>query len=82
VELAALDRAARVEVALPGLAHRPVLRREQPVLLEHVGVDRDVDHLREVGVRHLAVVTLEEVLAADLPVGGVLGAARPLEEAE
>ena len=33
-------------------------------------------------MRDLAVVALEEVLAADLPVGGVLVAARPLQEAE
>ena len=73
VELAALDRAARVEVALPRLAHGPVLARERGALLQHVGVHGDVDDLREARVRDLAVVALEVVLAADLPVRVVLG---------
>ena len=79
VELAALDRPARVEVAFPGLAHRAVLRREGGALLEHVGVHGDVDDLREGRMSDLAVVALEEVLAAHLPVRLVLGG-RALEE--
>ncbi len=81
VELAALDRAARVEVALPGFPHRAVLGREEAALLEDVRVDRDVHDLREAGVGDLAVVALEVVLAADLPVRLVLGG-RALEEAQ
>ena len=82
VELAALDRAARVERRpAHALPNRPELGREEAARLEHVGVDRDVDDLREAGMGDLAVVALEEVLAADLPVGRVLGV-RALEEAE
>ncbi len=66
---------------LPGLAHGAVLRREGRASFEHVGVDRHVDDLRETRVRDLAVVALEKVLAADLPVRLVL-AGRALEEAE
>ena len=36
---------------------------------EPVGVGRDVDRRAEPGMRDRAVVALEEVLAADLPVG-------------
>ena len=86
VELAALDRPARVEgarleIAHPALPNRPELGREPAAGVEHVGVDRDVDDLREGGVGDLAVVALEEVLAADLPVGGV-ARVRALQEAE
>ena len=47
---------------------RAVLGREAPVGREHVRLGRDVDELAEAGVRDLAVVALEEVLAHDLPV--------------
>jgi len=50
-----------------------VLAGEAPVGGERVGVRRHVQHLRELRVRDLAVVALEEVLADDLPVRLELG---------
>ena len=61
---------------LVGGRHRPqraVLGREAPVGREHVRLGRDVDELAEGGMRDLAVVALEEVLAHDLPVRLDLG---------
>jgi hypothetical protein len=49
--------------------------------LEEVGVDGDVHHRREPGVRGRAVVALEEVLGGDLPVARELGLGA-LEESE
>ena len=54
-------------------SQRAVLGREAAVARELVRVGRDVDHLAEAGVRDLAVVALEEVLADDLPVRLDLG---------
>jgi hypothetical protein len=82
VELPAGNRPARVERPGPVLTDGSVLAREEAARLEPVGgVDRDVDDLRERRVRDLAVVALEVVLAADLPVRLVRGA-RAVQEAE
>ena len=51
-------------------------------MLEDVGVLRHVERLREARVRDRAVVALEEVLRADLPVARVLVALGPRVEAE
>ena len=51
---------------------RPELARQPAAGLEPVGVRRDVEHLRQAGVGDGAVVALEEVLDADLPVARVL----------
>ena len=76
VELAALD------LSIGGLAQRAELRRQQlRGLLEHVRVRRDVDDGAEARVRDGAVVALEVVLAADLPVGHV-GRLRAVVEGE
>jgi hypothetical protein len=56
-----------------GVTERAVLGREAPVRREHVRLGRGIDELAERGMRDLAVVALEEVLAHDLPVGGDLG---------
>ena len=53
----------------------PYCEENQRLSTELVGVDRDVDDLREARVGDLAVVALEEVLAADLPVRLVLASA-------
>ena len=49
---------------------------------EPVGVGRDVEHFREARVRDRAVVALEEVLDADLPVARVLLPLRPRVKAQ
>ena len=81
VELASVDLAVRVVDATAAVLRRPVLAREGRVLLEQVGVRRDVDRLREARMGDGAVVALEVVLDADLPVRLVLGL-RPLMEDE
>ena len=68
VELAALDLARRVVGAARLGPRRADLGHAPAVGLEQVRVRRDVDDRREAGVRDRAVVALEEVLRADLPV--------------
>ena len=81
VELATRDLAVGVR-GLVRRRRRPELAREPAARLEPVGVRRDVEHLREARVRDRAVVALEEVLDADLPVAGVLVRLGPRVEAE
>ncbi len=81
VELAAVDLARGVVDAAAAVLRRPVLARERRVLLEGVRAGGDVDRLREARVGDGAVVALEVVLDADLPVRLVL-ALRPLVEDE
>ena len=82
VELAALDLAGRVVDAAAAVPRRPDLRRDDSVGLQAVAVGRDVERLREARVRDGAVVALEEVLDAHLPVARVLGRLRPGVEAK
>ena len=82
MELPALDLAGRVVDAAAPVARRPDLRREPPAGLQRVAVGRDVERLREGRVRDGAVVALEEVLHADLPVGRVLVGDGPCVEAQ
>src|SRR5581483_9244855 len=65
VELRALQLAVEPNV----LSHRPALARQPPFGRQRVRVGGRVDHRRERGMRDLAVIALEEVLADDLPVG-------------
>ena len=69
VELALRHLTVGIRPVAPG---RPELAREPAAGLEPVGVRRDVEHLRQAGVGDGAVVALEEVLHADLPVARVL----------
>src|SRR6188508_2436762 len=92
VELAAGDLALRIRGTCVGarlnpgtdavLLRRAELARDPAARLEPVGVGRDVEHLREARVRDRAVVALEEVLDADLPVARVLLGLGPRVEAE
>ena len=81
MELPAVDLADSVVDPAAPILRRPVLARERRVLLEGVRAGRDVDRLREARVGDGAVVALEVVLDADLPVRLVL-ALRPLVEDE
>ena len=73
MELAALDLARRVVRASRLGAGRADLGHPPTPGLEQVRVRRHVHDRREAGMRDRAVVALEEVLRADLPVGGELG---------
>ena len=68
VELAPRQLAVEVHRRAAACAGRAALAGEAPVGGEGVRVRRHVQHLRELRVRDLAVVALEEVLADDLPV--------------
>ena len=72
VELSALDLTLRVVDPAAAVAGLTELAREPGPRLERVGVGSDVDRLREAGMRDRAVVALEVVLDADLPVRVVL----------
>ena len=63
-----VELGARQLVAGRGRPRRSVLRGKPSVGREEVRLGRDVDQLAESGMRDLAVVALEEVLADDLPV--------------
>ena len=73
VELAARKLALGVVFLGVRIADRRALGRDEAVGLEPVGVEGDVDRLRQARVRDRAVVALEEVLADDLPVRLDLG---------
>ena len=77
-----VDLAVASYDASASVSRRPELAREPAPRLEPVGVGRHVDRLREARVRDRAVVALEEVLDAHLPVAGVLGRLGPLVERE
>ena len=72
MELARARPRRRVVYATAAVPRRPELAREPAAGLEPVGVRRDVEHLRPGRVGDGAVVALEEVLDADLPVARVL----------
>ena len=72
MELAARDLALRVIDASAAVARRPELAQERRARLEGVRAGCHVDRLREARVRNRAVVALEVVLDAHLPVGRVL----------
>ena len=81
MELAALDLARRVVRASRLRAGRADLGHPPTLGLEQVRVRRHVHDSGEAGMRDRAVVALEEVLRADLPVGRELGLGS-LKEAE
>ena len=73
VELAPLDLARGVVRPTRFRAGRAELRHAQGSGLEQIRIGRDVHDRGETGMRDRAVVALEEVLGADLPVRLVLG---------
>ena len=87
VELARATSPRASYTSPPGAAarhprRRADLRREPAARIEPVRVGRDVERLREGRVRDRAVVALEEVLDADLPVARVLVGLRARVEAQ
>ena len=79
MELAPRQLAVEMHARAAALPRRAVLARQPPLGRQRVRAGRHVEHRRELRMRDLAVVALEEVLADDLPVRRELRLPAPVE---